>query len=128
MLQDMTENKDEKILARKYAYKRPIEDDAEDAWRDGLALRLRALFILRDLKSVDVARGLGISEARLSNWLQGIACPPAYHFHLLDKRFGVSTDYLINENVKSLDPDSWNALRKGARAFIKSRRPDLIKD
>jgi transcriptional regulator with XRE-family HTH domain len=102
-------------------------DDEEESWRDAFALRLRAIIVLREIAARDAARALGISESRFNNWLQGIAVPPAYYLYLIRKRFGVSLDYLLNEDLTALPPDLATALLKGPRSAIRKKRPDLLK-
>ena len=106
----------------------PVDYSDEEAWRDGFALRLRAIIVLRDYGVSQAARALGVSESRFSNWLQGIALPPPYYLYLIRKRFGVSLDYLLNDDVTSLERDLATALLKGPRNAIRKKRPDLFKE
>lgn len=103
------------------------ETEAEAIWREGVKLRLRALLVLMDLTNKEIAAGLGVTESRVSNWLQGIAVPPTYLLHLLHKRFGVSLDYLLCEDLTKLDVGIANSLARGPKAAIEKRRPDLLK-
>jgi transcriptional regulator with XRE-family HTH domain len=106
----------------------PIEGEAEEMWREECALRLRAVIVVKELRTGEAAEKLGISESRLSNWVNNIAAPTAYYYHIFSRVFGVSADYLLSGDVNSLDENLRIPLAKGPRHAIKLRRPDLLKE
>ena len=104
----------------------PIESEAEEMWREEVAWRLRAVFVIKGLRNSEAAKMLGVSDARLTNWLGAIAVPTPYYLHLISKRFGVSVDYLLNDDIQSLREDLRTPLLRGAKAAIKQRKPELL--
>ena len=53
------------------------------------------------LSQEDLAEKLNVSRQSVSRWEIGSAMPDAANILLLSKLFGVSTDYLLNENYIS---------------------------
>lgn len=103
------------------------ESQAEEAWRKGFSMRLRALMLIHDRRVKEMADGIGVSVPRFSNWLQEIACPPVYYVHLLQKRFGMSSDYLLSEVMDNLPDKHKTLLAHGPRAYILKHHPAQLR-
>ena len=59
-----------------------------------LKLRKQAL-----LSQEEAAEKIGVSRQAISRWEQGTALPDAFNLSIICKVFGVSADYLINDDV-----------------------------
>ena len=59
-----------------------------------LKLRKQAL-----LSQEEAAEKIGVSRQAISRWEQGTALPDAFNLSIIRKVFGVSADYLINDDV-----------------------------
>ncbi len=51
------------------------------------------------LSQEEAAEKIGVSRQAISRWEQGTALPDAFNLSIICKVFGVSADYLINDDV-----------------------------
>lgn len=54
------------------------------------------------LSQEDTAEKLGVSRQAISRWEQGTALPESFNLSIISKVFGVSADYLIDDEITSV--------------------------
>lgn len=71
--------------------------------------RLQELMRKESLTKYRLARNLGISDAVVGRWANGVAVPRGENLERLASHFGVSVDYLLGNTdspeVATVDPD-----------------------
>jgi plasmid maintenance system antidote protein VapI len=79
-----------------------LRQEDEIIWRTGVAQRLRSIMAVAELRNVDVAKSLDVTEQRVSNWVNNCATPSPYQIMRFCKRYGISADYLLSGDVSCL--------------------------
>lgn len=68
--------------------------------------RIKQLRDVAEVKQVDLANMLGISQGTLSNWERGIHDPDSESLIAIAKYFNVTTDFVLGkDDTASLSPD-----------------------
>ena len=76
----------------------------------------------------DFAEKINVSRQAISRWENGTALPDAQNVLQISKLFGVTTDYLLNDDYKSDDdiPAVQTATKETEDLFSKKKRLHLI--
>ena len=86
---------------------------------------IRELRVKKNLTQKDLAKEINVSSAALSNWEKGIHDPTHENLSALASFFGVSIEYLHEEN-KRLSEDRYSiAQDKAAYALILEKNPNI---
>ena len=76
----------------------------------------------------DLAEKLNVSRQAISRWENGTALPDAQNVLQISKLFGVTTDYLLNDDYESDRdiPAVQTATKENEELFLKKKRQHLI--
>ena len=76
----------------------------------------------------DFAEKLNVSRQAISRWENGTALPDAQNVLQISKLFGVTTDYLLNDDYESDRdiPAVQTATKENEELFLKKKRQHLI--
>ena len=91
-----------------------------------LEKKLVALRKEKKISQLKLAEIMGVSRQAISRWEVGVATPSTENLKRLSTLYGVSLEYLLNDDITEMSHEELNIFKEQERSTIKKRKKGIV--